>query len=100
MTLQYVPIIDLAPYFAGTPEGKLQLPAPWTRPVATWLSGHHQPSDSYRIGRAGVAADTAVLRLAAGRAQGRPAQPDMVRGYSAVAEESLSYSLEEAAPVT
>jgi len=25
MTLQYVPIIDLAPYFAGTPEGKLQV---------------------------------------------------------------------------
>ena len=25
MTLQYVPIIDLAPYFAGTPEGKAQV---------------------------------------------------------------------------
>ena len=25
MTLQYVPIIDLAPYFSGTPEGKTQV---------------------------------------------------------------------------
>ena len=35
MTLQYVPIIDLAPYFAGTPEGKLQVARAVTRPVAT-----------------------------------------------------------------
>lgn len=100
MTLQYVPIIDLAPYFAGTPEGKLQVARAVDqacRDIGFLVITNHQiPTDLVeRVSR--LTRQFFALPLAEKRKVDRPS-PDMVRGYSAVAEESLSYSLEEAAP--
>lgn len=100
MTLQYVPIIDLAPYFAGTPEGKLQVARAVDqacRDIGFLVITNHQiPTELIeRVSR--LTRQFFALPLAEKRKVDRPS-PDMVRGYSAVAEESLSYSLEEAAP--
>ena len=100
MTLQYVPIIDLAPYFAGTPEGKLQVARAVDqacRDIGFLVITNHQiPTELVeRVSR--LTRQFFALPLAEKRKVDRPS-PDMVRGYSAVAEESLSYSLEEAAP--
>lgn len=100
MTLQYVPIIDLAPYFAGTREGKLQVARAVDqacRDIGFLVITNHQiPTELIeRVSR--LTRQFFALPLAEKRKVDRPS-PDMVRGYSAVAEESLSYSLEEAAP--
>lgn len=100
MKLQHVPTIDLGPYFEGTAEGKQQVAEAVDRACQDIgflvITNHGVPQALmdriYNLSRTFFNQPMAVKRKA-----DRP-RPDMVRGYSAVAEESLSYSLEEAAP--
>lgn len=100
MTLKYVPIIDLAPYFSGSAEGKAEVAQKVNqacRDIGFLVITRHQIPDEL-IERVSTATrEFFNLPLAEKRKVDRPS-PEMVRGYSAVAEESLAYSLEEAAP--
>ena len=100
MQLQHVPTIDLAPYFEGTPEGKAQVAKEVDRACKDIgflvITNHGIPSELvdrvYSLSRKFFNQPMIEKRKV-----DRPS-PDMVRGYSAIAEESLSYSMEEAAP--
>lgn len=95
-----VPIIDLQPYFTGTPEGKAAVAMAVgnaCRDIGFLVITHHQIPPEL-IERVSAASESFFsLPLAEKRKVDRP-RIDAVRGYSAVAEEGLSYSLEEAAP--
>lgn len=100
MTALTVPVIDLEPWFAGTPEGRAAV----ARAVDAAcrdigflvITGHGiAPSLVERVAAASRA--FFALPLADKRRVDRP-RDDAVRGFSAVGEEGLSYSLEEAAP--
>ncbi|XAH23761.1 2-oxoglutarate and iron-dependent oxygenase domain-containing protein [Xylophilus sp. GW821-FHT01B05] len=100
MTLLSVPIIDLAPYFAGTPEGKAAVAREVDeacRSIGFLVITHHgiAPGLIARVSAASRA--FFALPLADKRRVDRP-RDDAVRGFSAVGEEGLSYSLEEQAP--
>jgi len=100
MTLLSVPIIDLAPYFAGTPEGKAAVARQVDeacRSIGFLVITHHgiAPELIARVSAASRA--FFALPLADKRRVDRP-RDDAVRGFSAVGEEGLSYSLEEQAP--
>ncbi|MDK2778856.1 MAG: isopenicillin N synthase family oxygenase [Pseudomonadota bacterium] len=100
MRLQQVPVIDLAPYFEGTPEGKQKVAEAVDqacRDIGFLVITNHQVPQElvdrvYRQSR-----EFFNLPMSEKRKVDRP-DPSMVRGYSAVEEEGLSYSLEEAAP--
>jgi len=100
MTLHYVPIIDLGPYFSGTAEGKAAVAKAVNqacRDIGFLVITQHQiPAELIeRVSK--LTSQFFDLPMDEKRKANRP-RPDMVRGYSAVAEESLSYSMEEAAP--
>jgi isopenicillin N synthase-like dioxygenase len=100
MTLLSVPIIDLAPYFAGTPEGKAQIARKSTKPAAasaSWSSPTTAFPPALMSRVSSLSREFFDMPLAEKRKVDRPRE-DAVRGYSAVGEEGLSYSLEEAAP--
>lgn len=95
-----VPVIDLQPWFSGTPEGKAAVARAVDdacRSIGFLVVTHHQidPALIRRVSEASRA--FFALPLAEKRQVDRP-RDDAVRGYSAVGEEGLSYSLEEAAP--
>ena len=100
MTLLQVPVIDLAPYFEGTPEGRAgvarQLDDACRSIGFLVITNHGVPVDLIERVSA-VSRAFFALPLAEKRKVDRP-RFDAVRGYSAVSEEGLSYSLEEAAP--
>lgn len=95
-----VPVIDLQPWFSGTPEGKAEVARAVDdacRGIGFLVIKNHQ-IDPVLIQRVTEASNAFFsLPLAAKRKVDRP-RDDAVRGYSAVGEEGLSYSLEEAAP--
>ena len=100
MTMLTVPIIDMAPYFGGTPEGKAAVAArvdEACRSIGFLVITNHgiDPALIRRVGD--VSRQFFDLPLEAKRKVDRP-RDDAVRGYSAVGEEGLSYSLEEATP--
>ena len=100
MTLLHVPIIDLRPYFGGTPEGKADVARAVDaacRHIGFLVVTNHgiDPALIERVSRLSRA--FFALPLADKRRVDRP-RDDAVRGFSAVGEEGLSYSLEEAAP--
>ena len=100
MTLLSVPIIDLAPYFCGDPDGKAAVARAVDeacRSIGFLVITHHgiDPALVARVSAASRA--FFALPLADKRRVDRP-RDDAVRGYSAVGEEGLSYSLEEQAP--
>ena len=100
MTLQSVPIIDLAPYFSGSAEGKAAVARAVNqacRDIGFLVITHHQIPVELVQRVSALTRQFFDLALAEKRKVDRPS-PEMVRGYSAVAEESLSYSLEESAP--
>jgi isopenicillin N synthase-like dioxygenase len=100
MTLQSVPIIDLAPYFSGSAEGKAAVARAVNqacRDIGFLVITHHQIPVELVQRVSALTRQFFDLPLAQKRKVDRPS-PEMVRGYSAVAEESLSYSLEESAP--
>ena len=98
--MQSVPIIDLEPYFSGDPVGRSTVARAVDEACRSIgflvITGHRIP-DALLDRVTTFSHEFFALPLAEKRKVDRP-RPDMVRGYSAVAEESLSYSLEEAAP--
>lgn len=100
MTLLHVPVIDLSPYRAGTPEGKAQVAAQVGQACRDIgflvVSGHGIPEAL--IARAHAVSER-FFQLPHGEKlkADRPA-PDQVRGYSAVGGEGLSFSLDEPTP--
>ncbi|WP_426115018.1 isopenicillin N synthase family dioxygenase [Pseudomonas sp. DSP3-2-2] len=100
MTLQSVPIIDLAPYFSGSAAGKAAVAKAVNqacRDIGFLVITHHQIPAKLVQRVSALTRQFFDLPLDEKRKVDRPS-PEMVRGYSAVAEESLSYSLEESAP--
>lgn len=100
MTLLYVPIIDLEPYFEGTQDGKLEVAKAVDqacRDIGFLIIKNHRIPSELVERVASLSRQFFDLPLAEKRKVDRP-RPDQVRGYSAVAEESLSYSTDEAAP--
>ncbi|HEY0200168.1 MAG TPA: 2-oxoglutarate and iron-dependent oxygenase domain-containing protein [Burkholderiaceae bacterium] len=100
MSALSVPVIDLQPYFTGTPEGKAAVAravGAACRDIGFLVITHHQIPASLveRISKASQ--QFFALPLAEKRKVDRP-RIDAVRGFSAVGEEGLSYSLEEVAP--
>ncbi|MQT14924.1 isopenicillin N synthase family dioxygenase [Segnochrobactrum spirostomi] len=100
MTLLEVPVIDLSPYKAGTPEGKRAVAekiGQACRDIGFLVvSGHGIPEDLIRKTYDVSAAFFALPHGEKMKCE-RPA-PDQVRGYSAVGGEGLSYSLDEPTP--
>lgn len=100
MRLMTVPVIDIAPYLEGTPEGKRQVAEEVGRACEDigfiTIVGHGIPKElieeTYRVSR-----EFFDLPLDEKMKVVRPA-PDQVRGYSPVGDEGLSYSLDEVAP--
>lgn len=100
MSALRVPVIDLQPWFSATPEGKQAVAKAVEeacRGIGFLVITNHQiPLDLIErvsaLSRAFFA-----LPQSEKRKVDRP-RPDAVRGYSAVGEEGLSYSLEEVAP--
>jgi isopenicillin N synthase-like dioxygenase len=100
MSLLSVPVIDLSPFRSGDETQRRAVAAEVGRACRDIgfliISGHGVPDtlieDTYRTSQAFFA-----LPLAEKVAVDRPA-PDVVRGYSAVGGEGLSYSLDEPAP--
>lgn len=100
MTLLYVPIIDLEPYFEGTPEGKQKVARAVDqacRDIGFLIIKKHRIPRELIERVSHLSHAFFDLPLAEKRKVDRP-RPDQVRGFSAVAEESLSYSTGEAAP--
>lgn len=100
MGLLSVPIIDLEPYFSGSSEGRAGLANAVDqacRSIGFLVIINHQIPIALVERVSALSREFFDLPIAEKRKVDRP-RPDMVRGYSAVAEESLSYSLEEAAP--
>lgn len=95
-----VPVIDISPFLAGTPQGKRQVAEQVGQACKDigflTIVGHGVDKDliaeTYRTSR-----EFFNLPLEEKMKVARPA-PDQVRGYSPVGDEGLSYSLDEAAP--
>lgn len=100
MTLLHVPVIDLAPYRDGTPEGKARVAeqvGQACRDIGFLvIAGHGIPEELIARTRE---TSRAFFALPHGEKLkvDRPA-PDQVRGYSAVGGEGLSFSLDEPTP--
>jgi len=100
MTLLSVPVIDLSPFRSADEAQRRSVAAEVGRACREIgfliVSGHGVPDrliqDTYR-----TAKEFFALPLADKEAVDRPA-PDVVRGYSAVGGEGLSYSLDEPTP--
>jgi isopenicillin N synthase-like dioxygenase len=100
MTLTAVPVIDIAPYRAGSAEGKArvaQAVAEACRDIGFLIvTGHGvAPALIDRVDR--VSRAFFALPFTDKQALKRPAD-DQVRGYSAVGDEGLSYSLGKPTP--
>ncbi|MEO5736968.1 MAG: 2-oxoglutarate and iron-dependent oxygenase domain-containing protein [Variovorax sp.] len=100
MTLLSVPIIDLAPYFSGTAAGRAEVARKVDeacRSIGFLVITNHGISPELIARVSALSRRFFELPLAEKRKVDRPRE-DAVRGYSAVGEEGLSYSLEEEAP--
>jgi isopenicillin N synthase-like dioxygenase len=100
MTLLSVPVIDLAPYFEGGAEGKSAVARAVDeacRSIGFLVVTHHGIAPELIARVSAVSRAFFALPLEEKRKVDRP-RPDAVRGFSAVGEEGLSYSLEEQAP--
>jgi len=100
MTLLHVPVIDLAPYFEGTPEGRLEVAKEVNdacRSIGFLVIRNHGVPEALIERVSTLSREFFALPLTEKRKVDRP-RIDAVRGYSAVGEEGLSYSLEEATP--
>jgi len=100
MTLKTIPIIDLSPYRTGSPDGKqavAQAVAEACRDIGFLVITGHGVSPAL-VDRVD-ASSRAFFDLPGSEkmALKRP-KDDQVRGYSAVGDEGLSYSLGEKSP--
>jgi len=100
MSLMSVPVIDLAPYLKGAPDGKRKVAEEVGRACRDigflTIIGHGVSDDLvenfYRSAREFF--DLPVSE----KIKIKQPRPDQVRGYSGVGEEGLSYSLDEPSP--
>src|ERR1700749_27344 len=95
MTLLQVPVIDLAPYFEGTTEGRTKVARQVDdagRSIGFLVLTNHRVPIELIDRVSSVSRAFFALPLADKRKVDRP-RFDAVRGYSAVSEEGLSYSL-------
>lgn len=98
--MAYVPVIDIAPFREGTPEGRQAVAEAVADACANvgflQITGHGVPQDLvdrvYGMAKAFFDLTEEQKAVAA-----QPA-PDQIRGWSGVGKEGLSYSLGEAAP--
>ncbi len=100
MPVLNVPVIDLQPWFGGTPAGKALVASQVDsacRDIGFLVVTNHQISPALIQRVSDASREFFALPLETKRRVDRPRE-DAVRGYSAVGEEGLSYSLEEAAP--
>jgi isopenicillin N synthase-like dioxygenase len=100
MTLMAVPVIDIAPFYAGSGEGKAKVAQAVDRACRDIgflvITGHRVPASLIaRVESTSRAFFS--LPLAEKQKLKRPAD-DQVRGYSAVGDEGLSYSLGKKTP--
>ena len=95
MTLMNVPVIDVSPFLAGSPEGKQAVAAKVGQACRDIgflvIAGHGVPEELIEATRA-VSAEFFALQKAEKLRCKRPAD-DQVRGYSAVGNEALAASL-------
>lgn len=95
MTLMNVPLIDISPFLAGSPEGKQRVAdqvGQACRDIGFLvISGHGVPEELIEATRT-VAAEFFALPKSEKVRSKRPAD-DQVRGYSAVGNEALAASL-------
>jgi len=95
-----VPIIDLQPYFSSAADGKLKVAkavGTACKDIGFLVITNHQIPATLIERVSDLSRAFFALPLEEKRKVDRPRE-DAVRGYSAVGEEGLSYSLEEAAP--
>jgi len=100
MTLLSVPVIDLAPWFQGSAEGKAAVARAVDeacRSIGFLVVTHHGIAPDLIARVSSTSRTFFALPLEEKRRVDRPRE-DAVRGFSAVGEEGLSYSLEEQAP--
>lgn len=100
MPVLNVPVIDLQPWFGGTPAGKALVASQVDsacRDIGFLVVTNHRISPELIQRVSDASREFFALPLETKRRVDRPRE-DAVRGYSAVGEEGLSYSLEEAAP--
>jgi isopenicillin N synthase-like dioxygenase len=100
MTLMAVPVIDIAPFYSGSSEGKGKVAQAVDRACRDIgflvITGHRVPPSL--IGRVeSTSREFFRLPLEEKQRLKRPAD-DQVRGYSAVGDEGLSYSLGKKTP--
>jgi|TARA_R110001583_G_scaffold191025_1_gene355799 isopenicillin N synthase-like dioxygenase len=100
MVLEHVPVIDLAPYFTGTKEQKQKVAEEVDKACRDIgflvITNHKIPNELVK--RVSELSQDFFLRPMDEKRKVERPRPDMVRGYSAIEEEGLSYTLEEAAP--
>ncbi len=96
----YVPIIDIAPFLAGDPQGKADVAAAMKDACENigflQIVGHGV--DPKLIDRVYELSQAFFDRPLKEKVTVTAPSPDQVRGYSAVGAEGLSYSLDEVAP--
>jgi isopenicillin N synthase-like dioxygenase len=100
MTLQAVPVIDIAPFYDGGREGRNRvgrlIDEACTDIGFLQITGHRVPQDlvsaTYDVSKAFFDLPTDA------KMQVRRPSPDQVRGYSPLCDEGLSYSLDEVTP--
>lgn len=100
MALLSVPIVDMTPYFSGTPQRRAALAREIDavcRDIGFLVITNHGISPALIERVSTLSRQFFELPLAEKRRVDRP-RDDAVRGFSAVGEEGLSYSLEEKAP--
>lgn len=100
MLASAVPVIDLAAWFAGSQQGKQAVASEVEaacRSIGFLVITNHQVSPALIERVRSTSEAFFALPQPEKRKVDRP-RPEVVRGYSAVGEEGLSYSLEEAAP--
>lgn len=95
-----IPVIDIAPFLAGTPEGIAEVGEQMNRACTEigffQIVGHGVPDE--QIQRVYDVAKAFFARTDDEKADAAQPAPDQVRGWSAVGKEGLSYSLDEEAP--
>ncbi|MFC3231421.1 isopenicillin N synthase family dioxygenase [Marinibaculum pumilum] len=100
MTIMDVPVIDVSPFYSGGPAGKRAVAEAIDRACTDigflQLVGHPVPQDLIR--RVYDSARAFFDLPDAAKAEVVRPSPDQVRGYSAIGDEGLSYSLDEVAP--
>ncbi|WP_211130788.1 isopenicillin N synthase family dioxygenase [Serratia surfactantfaciens] len=100
MSLISVPVIDLEPYFRGTDSGKLEVAKMVDRAcrnIGFLIVKNHQIQPELIDRVMQLSRDFFQKPLAEKQLCERQ-RPDQVRGYSAIAQESLSYSLDKVSP--